>query len=65
MQIPSFRLFNFQGAASTPGTFYFNSVPINTTEANKAAANAWGSYLKEKDMETISKMFDFAKLAER
>ena len=42
-----------------------NSVPINTTEANKAAANAWGSYLKEKDMETISKMFDFAKLAER
>ena len=41
-----------------------NVVPTNTVKANKAAANLFRSYLKEKNMETNFEIFDVARLAE-
>ena len=41
-----------------------NVVPSNTLKANKAAANLFRSYLKEKNIETNFEMFDVARLAE-
>ena len=41
-----------------------NVVPTNTVKANKAAANLFRNYLKEKDIETNFEMFGVDRLAE-